>query len=87
MILDNLQDDMDNARIRNMALSQILMDMESNKMRYPFNQRPSCRSYAELIEWFKSMLSQNASLEIEDDDQVYFAVYSNIFYMQPSIWR
>jgi hypothetical protein len=70
MILENLHDDVDEARIRNMALSQMLMDIENNKLRTPFNERPSCRSYAELVEWLKTALDQNATLEDGDDDEV-----------------
>ncbi|KAF0765602.1 DUF4485 domain-containing protein [Aphis craccivora] len=69
MILEHLHDDVDEARIRNMALSQMLMDIECNKLRIPFNERPSCRSYAELVERLKAALNQNATLEDEDDNE------------------
>jgi len=68
MILEHLSNDLDDARIRNMALSQMLMDIESNKLRTPFNERPSCRAYAELIDWLKIVLNQQASLEKEEED-------------------
>jgi len=74
MILEHLYDDVDEARIRNMALSQMLMDIECNKLRIPFNERPSCRSYAELVERLKASLNQNATLEDGDDDEVYSVV-------------
>ncbi|XP_060845323.1 uncharacterized protein LOC132924898 [Rhopalosiphum padi] len=70
MILEHLHNDVDEARIRNMALSQMLMDIENNKLRTPFNERPSCRSYAELVEWLKTALDQNATLEDGDDDEI-----------------
>lgn len=70
MILEHLNNDLEEARIRNMALSQMLMDIESNKLRTPFNERPSCRAYAELIEWLKTVLNQQASLEKEEEDEV-----------------
>ncbi|CAI6364490.1 unnamed protein product [Macrosiphum euphorbiae] len=68
MILEHLHDDLDSARIRNMALSQLLMDIESNKLRTPFNERPSCRAYAELVAWLKTVLNQNSSLEKGEDE-------------------
>lgn len=68
MILENLHDDLDEARIRNMALSQMLMDIESSKLRTPFNERPSCRAFAELVDWLKTVLNQQASLNKGEDE-------------------
>lgn len=71
MILENLSNDLDEARIRNMALSQMLMDIECNKLRTPFNERPSCRAYTELVDWLRTVLNQQSSLEKEgEEDEV-----------------
>jgi len=75
MILEHLRDDLDSARIRNMALSQMLMDIESNKLRTPFNERPSCRAYAELVDWLKTVLNQNSSLEKGEDEVPIIILY------------
>ncbi|XP_022164182.1 uncharacterized protein LOC111029480 isoform X2 [Myzus persicae] len=72
MILEHLNNGLDEARIRNMALSQMLMDIECNKLRTPFNERPSCRAYKELVDWLKSVLNQHSSLvkgDVELDEE------------------
>lgn len=46
-----------------MMLSQMLMDIENNKLRYPFNERPSMRAYVELADSLKATLNMNASLD------------------------
>lgn len=51
MIKEHLHNDFDDARIRNLALSELLIDIQSNKLRTPFNEIPSYRVYDKLIGW------------------------------------
>lgn len=46
-----------------MALNQLMMNIQKNKLMYPFNERPSGRSYLELVTSLKASLNQNSSLD------------------------
>lgn len=70
-ILKYSDEDVSSARLRNMALNKISMDIECNQLHYPFNERPSIRSYTELIERLKSELNENKyEVENEKHDEV-----------------
>lgn len=80
MILRNSYEDITAARIRNMALNQLMMNIQKNKLTYPFNERPSGRSYLELVKSLKSSLNQNTSLDGElAGDVLIFITYIIIY--------
>lgn len=70
LILENSNEDIAMARIRNMALGQLSMDIEFNKLKFPFNERPSRHTYDKLVDWLKTVLNQNTSV-VEDADVLY----------------
>ncbi|VVC40288.1 Domain of unknown function DUF4485 [Cinara cedri] len=69
LILEETNEDIAMARIRNMMLSQLLMDIEYDKLRYPFNERPSLRAFAELADNLRTVLNIDASLDKENEQR------------------
>lgn len=81
MILENSQKDLTSARIRNMALSQLLLNIDNNSLRYPFHERPSRRSYADFVDQLMSALNLNVSDDKDAIDDVCITIN-----MQRSSW-
>lgn len=50
-----------------MMLSQLLRDIEEDKLKYPFHEKPSLRALAELTDDLKSSLNMNLSLDKETE--------------------
>lgn len=42
------------------------MNIERNKLRFPFNERPCLSTYAQLVDGLMTVLKQNSSLENTD---------------------